>query len=220
MTPSESDDQPPSLEFDNLPTTVPDSSVLLIAKPAPLEESIPEIRILDHYVSPSECRIGVTVSTSAEQMIQHQTRLRPTLKSGQLGIIDARPTEQPSAPFQKYPIVSLSHPIELTRLVLALWELDKTLSTTSQTPHLAIQSLKPLLAEGNLERTIRGIKQLIDHHQSEPRIVVMGFEYTEHDDTTLSALKQVVDGVVWIEETTDGPLTAEYYKTRNRSRRS
>ncbi|GAB7020874.1 hypothetical protein JCM18750_37360 [Halostagnicola bangensis] len=206
-------------DIDELPANISESSALLVAKPSPLEDSLPEIRILDRYASPAECRIAVTTSTSAEKMIQQQTTLTPSLKSGRLGIIDASPTDQPSAPFQEYPVVSLSHPIELTRLVLALWELDKTLSPTSHTAHLTIQSLTPLLTEGDLERTIRGIEQLIDHHQPEPGLVVIGFEYTKHDDTTLSALKELVDGVVWIEETAGGSITAEYRNARNRSGR-
>lgn len=89
--------------------------------------------------------------------------------------------------------------VDLTRDVLVCWELETTLLRTAETTHMAVQSLAPLLAEHDLERACAPIEQLIDHRVASG-YTFLEFEYTDYDDTTLSALQEIVDGIVWVEE--------------------
>ncbi|MFC7216168.1 hypothetical protein ACFQO4_19070 [Saliphagus sp. GCM10025334] len=197
-----------AIDFEELPNSLTEDSVILVAKPAPLDEYAVSLRILDRFTSPAERRIIVTTAVSAERTIQQQIFLASP-ESGRFGVVDATPQNHPSSPFQKYPVVSLPHSVELTRLVLALWELEASMASDSQKTHFGIRSLTPLLADDGLERTISVLKHLIEG-RTDSGLVVLGFEYTKHDEDTLSALKEIVDGIVWIEEQTVGSISAEH----------
>ncbi|WP_425499142.1 DUF7504 family protein [Natronosalvus rutilus] len=203
-----SDEHLRALDFEGLPDSLTEDSVILVAKPAPLEEHAVSLRILDRYTSPEERRIVVTTAISAERTIRQQTALESP-DSGRFGVVDATPQNHPSSPFQKYPVVSLPHSVELTRLVLALWELEASMASDSRTTHFGIRSLTPLLADEGLERTISVLEHLIEG-RTDSGLVVLGLEYTRHNEATLSALREIVDGIVWIEERTDGSISAEY----------
>ncbi|USZ72498.1 hypothetical protein NGM15_04055 [Natronosalvus halobius] len=83
------------------------------------------------------------------------------------------------------------------------------MASDSHKTHFGIRSLTPLLADEGLERTISVLEHLIEG-RTDSGLVVLGLEYTKHDEATLSALREIVDGIVWIEERTDGSISAEY----------
>ncbi|WP_312908055.1 DUF7504 family protein [Natronosalvus caseinilyticus] len=208
MPTPDSDERLRAIDFEGLPNNLTEDSVILVAKPAPLEEYAVSLRILDRYTSPDDRRIVVTTAVSAERTIQQQTALASP-ESGRFGVIDATPQHQPSAPFQQYPVVSLPHSVELTRLVLALWELEASMASGSQQTHFGIRSLTPLLVDEGLGRTVSVLEHLIED-RSDSGLVVLGLEYTRHDEDTLAALRAIVDGIVWVEERTDGSISAAY----------
>lgn len=206
-------DDPPEIDFEDVPGTVPDGSTLLVAKPAPLEEYALTPRLVDRYANPDEGRLVVTTTVDADRTIRNHRAISAEA-SDRLGIVDASDRRQPSSPFQQYPTVSLPHPGELTRIVLALWELNATMSSTCNRTHVVVRSLTPILEEEPIERVARVIDQLADRKREDDGLLVVSVEYTAHDEATMSYLRELVDAVVWAEVAADGPLELEYRRAR------
>lgn len=207
---------PKTITLDSLPTDIPDGSAILVAKPASLLEHSLPLQITNRYAKPGDRRVVLTTTVDAERTIEQHLALSRGSPDERVGVVDVSGEDHPSAPFQKNPTVSLPDPSELTRIVMALWELGSTLSKRGSATHVVVRSLTPMLEAERLARVARVVEQLVERQRSVGGVAVFGIEYTSHDDRTMVELSEIVDGVVWVEETSDGQLRFDLQRSRNR----
>ncbi len=187
-----------------LPDELPDGSSILVAKPASLSDYALTLRVSDRYADPDDCRLILTTAVGAARTIDQHESVVTGSAERRFGVVDASDGHQPSAPFQEHPTVSLPNPSELTRIVLALQQLESTLSKDCATINVVVRSLSPILEGTRLEPVTRVVEQLIDRQRAAGGIAVFGLEYTRHDNRTMTALRDRVDAVVWVEDTPSG----------------
>lgn len=196
----------------DLPATLPDGSSILLATTTGLGEGGLALSVSERYADPGDCRLILTTEGDAERAIAgHRDLVDET--GGRLAVVDASESTDPSAPFQEYPTVSLPNPSELTRIVLALQQLESTLSADCETINVVVQSLSPVIEGSRLEHVSRVVDQLVDRQRSTGGVAVFGLEYTRHDADVLDALREAVDAVIWAEATGSGP-SLEFQRER------
>ena len=191
------------VDLSELPAALPAGSSVLVAKPDSLTEHALSLRISSRYADSDDARLVLTTAVDADRTIEQHQAIVADSSAGRLGVVDASEGYQPSAPFQECPTVSLPNPSELTRIVLALQQLESTLSAQTPTIDVVVRSLSPMLAGSRLEQVVRVVDQLVDRQRSTGGVAVFGLEYTRHDDRTMRELQELVDAVVWVEETAD-----------------
>lgn len=199
----------------DLPDELPDGSSILVAKPTSLTDHALTLRLSDRYADPDDCRLVLTTEIDAARTIDQHDEIADGSAAGRLGVVDATESHQPSAPFQEHPTVSLPNPAELTRIVLALQQLESTLSKDCETINVVVRSLTPMLDGSRLEQVIRVVEQLVERQRSAGGVAVFGMEYTRHGDRTMRALSDTVDAIVWVEESTNGPHL-DFQRARSR----
>nr|WP_306055354.1 hypothetical protein [Natronococcus sp. AD5] len=59
------------------------------------------------------------------------------------------------------------------------------------------------------------LENVIEHQRSHSCLTVFSVEYTEHSEPTMTALENLVDGVVRVEQTATGELRLDYHRARN-----
>lgn len=189
----------------DLPDSLADGASILLATPSALSDRRLALALSERYADPGDCRLVLTTEVDAERTIEdHRALVDET--GGRLGIVDASENHRPSAPFQEYPTVSLPNPSELARIVLALQQLESTLSADCETINVVVRSLSPLVEESRLDHVTRVVGQLVDRQRSTGGVAVFGLEYTRHDTATIAALRDAVDAVVWAEATDTGQV--------------
>lgn len=205
----------PSLDVpgdQDLPATLPDGSSILLATPAGLSEGGLALSVSERYADPGDCRLVLTTEDDAESAIaDHRELVDET--GGRLAVVDASESRDPSAPFQESPTVSLPNPTDLSRIVLAMQQLETTLSAECETINVVVQSLSPVLEGSRLEHVSRVVDQLVNRQSSTGGVAVFGLEYTRHDADALATLREAVDAVIWAEATGSGP-SLEFQRER------
>lgn len=202
---------------DEIPETLPDGSAICIAKPAPLVDYAIPLRVVNRYADRTECRIIVTSSVSADETIQQQQATDPSTDA-RLGIVNTTADEHLASLYQENPTISLPCPGELSQLALAVWDLHEALSSSCPKTHVIFRSLSPMLNEEPLERVTSVVEQVIDRQRADSSLTVCSIEYTKHDEATMAALKELVDGIIWVEQTEKRDLRFDYQRTRTRTR--
>lgn len=205
------------LGFEDVPDTLSTDSAICIAKPAPLAEYAVPLRITDRYTDRNDCRIIVTPSIGTDETVRQQQTITPS-GDYRMGIVDTTADEHLDALYQENPTIYLPHPGELSQISLAVWDLYEALSSSCSNTHVILRSLTPLLAEKRLERVTNVLERLIEHQRAHSNRLVFGIEYTEHDEATMAALRDLVDGIVWIEQASDRSLRLEYRRARTDGR--
>ena len=185
--------------LEDLPTDVPDGSSILVAKPAALTDRAVELQIAEHYAAPGSCHLVLSTDVDGAQTVEQYRSIGDEGTGGRCGVVDASDSDHPSAPFQTHPIVSLPNPADLSRIVLALQQLESTLAGSSPTINVVARSLTPVVERARHDQVMRVVEQLVERQRSAGGVAVFGLEYTRHDDRTMTALRRLVDAVVWVE---------------------
>lgn len=204
-----------TVDFEGIPDTISDDSTICIAKPAPLTEYALPLRITDRYAADNDCRIIVTSSVSAEETIRQQESLTRAAAS-RIGVVDTTADEYLESLYREHPTISIPRPGELSQLAIAVWDLHEALSTSCSKTHVILRSLTPILDTEPLERVTNVLEQLISQQRSRSGLTVFSIEYTEHDETTMAALEDLADGIIWVEQTGDRNLRFDYRRVRPR----
>nr|WP_126663559.1 hypothetical protein [Haloterrigena salifodinae] len=134
-----------------------------------------------------------------------------------LEIIDTTADEHLEALYQENPIISIPRSGDLTQVTLALWDLEESFSKTHPT-HVVLRSLTPILNDSSIEGVRNVLENVIEHQRSRSCLTIFSVEYTEHSEPTMAAPESLVDGVVWVEQTSNDELQLDYHRTRNTDR--
>nr|WP_136351010.1 hypothetical protein [Natronorubrum bangense] len=132
-----------------------------------------------------------------------------------LGVVDTTGEERLDALYQENPTIFLPRPGDLAQISIAVEELEESLSSSCSKTHVVLRSLTPILAESSLDGVRSILERIIEHQRSNSSLTVFSVEYTEHGKATMTALKKLVDGIVWIEQTTTDDLQLNYRRVRN-----
>lgn len=205
-----------ALQVDPLPHSQSDGSTVLVASTGNPSEYATCLRILCRYGTAADTTFVVTTIESADRTIETYTGLAAATDRPSLGIVDTTSEQQSvSALYGETPVVFTPSPGGLERLVLALSDLAGTASLSNGARHFVVRSLTPILKSASTTHVCTVLKR-ITGLRSETGLCLLGLDYTAHDEETITALADHVDGVLWVTHSAPNLLEFEYRPTRRR----
>lgn len=172
-----------------------------------------DLQILSEFGHPSDTAFVVTTTRSASTTVAELDALYEKSERPALGFVDTTSEHQSvSALFEGTPTIFTPAPGDLERLVLALSELTDRFPPGSSPRHLLIRSLTPILETTTTDRLCHVLER-IQGLRTQTGLCLFGIDYTAHDTATMTAITQVIDGILWITDTNDG-IAADYQQTR------
>lgn len=210
---------PEAIKIDPLPDSLSGGSTALVASTGDPAQHAICLRLLDWHGTAADTGVVVTTTESADQTIETYAALETETDQPSLGIVDTTSEQQSvSAPYGETPVVFTPSPGDLERLVLALSDVSETMSPSNGARHLVMRSLTPVLESAPTSRVCTVLER-ITGLRSEDGLCLIGLDYTAHDQETMTALADVVDGVLWITHSAPDQLEFNYQSTRNRYNR-
>lgn len=185
-------------------------TLLVAAAGSPTRDAL-TIRLLSEYGGSDATAHVVATTERAEATLDTYDSLAAT-EHPSLGIVDTRSANQyVSAVYDQPPVVFTPAPGDLERLVLAEIS-DRLPPATSH--HLVVRSLTPILETTPTER-VCSVLERITGLRSKTGLGLLGIDYTAHDESTMQAVAEPVDGVLWARHS-DGDVAFEYQSCSDR----
>ncbi|MFC3959251.1 DUF7504 family protein [Halovivax cerinus] len=205
------DDCTPSLpEF---PDAVGTGATILVAGTVDPSTCALGLRALCQYGRTDESAFVVTTTESADRTSTVYDRLCPS-GGPSIGLVDTTSESQYLASlYGGTPTVFTPSSADLERIVIGLSELSESMSPNPDSRHLIVRSLTPILDHSSTGR-VSDVLQRIAGLRTGSGIGFYGLTYTEHDEETIAALAQHVDGILWVTGGVDTPLTFDYQSAR------
>lgn len=211
---------PLDLEVDPLPESLSGGSTVLIASAGDPSQYAVSLRILGSYGAIEDTAFVVTTTESVDQTIKTYTRLGTEFDQPSLRIVDTTSQQQSiSDLYGETPVVFTPSPDDLERLVLALSELSGDTSPPNGERHFAVRSLTPILSAAPIDR-VSTVLERITGLRSENGLGLIGIDYTAHDEATMEAVADHVDGILWVSHPSPNQITFDYQPRRGRNSQS
>jgi KaiC/GvpD/RAD55 family RecA-like ATPase len=209
-----------ALQGDAFPSGLTPGLTVLIAGADDPSRYAVGLRVLCQYGHADDAAIVVTTTESVDQTIETYEMICPDSDRPSLSLVDTT-AEQPSvaALYQEPPIVFIPSPDDLERLVLALSDLTGARSPSNGTRHLVIRSLTPILKNASTARVCTVLER-ISGLRTGTGLCLLGLEYTAHDEKTMAALAEQVDGILWVTQAAENHLGFEFRPTKDRHNHS
>lgn len=208
------------LQVDALPDGLGGGSTVLVASAGDPSRYAVGLRILATHGTAEDTAFVVTTTESAGQTIETYEALGAKAALPSLGIVDTTSEHQSvSALYGETPVVFTPSSGDLERLVMALSDLSGNTSPSNGARHLIVRSLTPILQSASTAR-VRTVLARITGLRSETGLCLIGLDYTAHDEETMTAVVEHVDGVLWVTQPSPDRLAFEYQSTRGRHSRS
>lgn len=207
------------LQVDTLPDSLRGGSTVLVATAGdPLQYTV-LLRMLSVHGTAADTALVVTTTESAHLTIETYEGLGVETDRPSLGIVDTTSEHQSvSALYGETPVIFTPSPADLERLVIALSDLSDNTSSSNGARHLVIRSLTPILESASLAHVCTVLDRITDL-RSETGLCLIGLDYSAHDEETMTAIADHVDGVIWVTNPSSDRLAFEYQPTRgHRSR--
>ncbi|MEF8841281.1 MAG: hypothetical protein V5A62_06590 [Haloarculaceae archaeon] len=209
-----------ALRVDPLPEGLGDGSTVLVAVAGDPSRYAVSLRVLVAQGTTGDTGLVVTTTESADRTIAVYTSLESETEWPSIGIVDTTSEQQfLSALYGETPVVFTPSPGDLERLVLALSDLCDNTMPTSGARHLLVRSLTPILDTSPTSR-VGAVIERISGLRSESGLCLLGIDYTAHDQETMTAIADLVDGVLWVTHPSSDRLAFDYQPTRGRHSRS
>lgn len=175
------------------------ATVLVATAGSPADYDI-DLEALATFGTGLDTAIVVTTATPATETIEAFAARTGVSERPALKLVDATGTRPAyGAPYDEIPILSTTGPDDLERLLVALADLTESSVRSPARRHLVVRSLSPLL-EANPVKRITTVLERIRAYRSSSGLCLFGFDYTNHDESTLATLSDHVDGILWIRE--------------------
>lgn len=211
---------PAALHLENLPDSLSGGSTVPVANAVDPAQVAISLRILCARGTAADTAFVVTTTDSAEQTIETYGQLGTETTRPSLRIVDTASVQQSvSALYGEPPVVFTPSPGDLERLVLALSDLSEHSTPSSGARHLVVRSLTPILESAPTARVCTVLER-ITGLRSETGLCLLGLDYTTHDEETMAAVGNCVDGVLWVTRPSRDRLTFEYRPSNGRYSRS
>lgn len=195
------------------PDSLATGSTVLVANAGDPAQSAVGLRLLCQYGQADDTALIVTTTESADQTIETHERLCSSNRPS-LGIVDTTSREQSvSALYGETPVVFTPSPGDLERLVIALSDLSGNGPSSSETRHLCVRSLTPILEQSSTSRVCQVLER-VTGLRSETGLCLLGLDYTAHGEETMAAIAEQVDGILWVTQPTPTRLEFEYQPAR------
>lgn len=184
------------------------STVLVAGAVEPAKYAV-TLRALAHFGGADDTGLVVTTTENAEQTGQRYDIICQDAAGPALAFVDTT-ADRPSAAslYGDQPVVVIPAPGDLERLVIGLSDLTGNQPPASGTRHLAVRSLTPLL-ENASTADVCTILERVQGLRTGSGLTLFGLDYTAHDEATMSALIEHVDGILWVTEKA-GEVEFEY----------
>jgi len=203
-------------DVDLLSDTLSGSTVLVAHADDPSQSAV-SLRILETRGAAADTAFVVTTTEGVDQTIATYEQLGTRTARPSLRIIDTVSEQQSiSALYDETPAVFIPSPGDLERLVIALSELTENMGTKTGDRHLIVRSLSPILAAAPIDH-VETVLERITGLQSTSGLCLLGFDYTAHDEKTMRAVADHVDGILWISKTTTEEIDFEYQSLHNQT---
>lgn len=203
-----------TVNIDSFPKSLATGSTVLIASAGDPSHYAIGLRALCQFAGVDDAALVVTTTESADQTIEKYLDCCPAAARFSLGLVDTTSEHQSvSSIYGEIPIVFTPAPGDLERLVLALAELSGNTQTSKRTHHLLVRSLTPILETSSTSRVSRVLER-ITGFRSETGLCLFGLDYTAHDEETMAAVTELVDGVLWVTQPSPDRLELEYQLAR------
>lgn len=189
------------------------ASVLVASAGDPSQHAV-DIRALCRYGSSTDRALIVTTTVNAEQTTETIAHFCSETERPALGFVETT-SNQPSvaAIYDETPVQLTPSPGDLERLVVALTELSTDSPPTDRERHLIVRSVTPLLEAASTVRVCRVLER-ISGLRTEGGLCLWGIDYTAHDEETMAAVTERVDGVLWVTQGDPDKLQLEYKPSR------
>jgi hypothetical protein len=163
----------------------------------------------------------VTTTEGAIETLERYEQLCPESNRPSLGFVDTTGT-QPSAPalYRDASTVFIPSPGDLERLVIGLSDVSENTPPADGARHLVIRSLTPILDVTPTSDVCTVLDRIVGL-RSESGLCILGIDFTAHDEETIRAVAEYVDGILWVSESSSEILDLEYESIESQpSRRS
>jgi hypothetical protein len=198
------------------PESLTAGATVLLASAGDPSQYLVDLRALCRYGTADDVAFVITTTMSVEDIIDAYDQLCPPSDRPALRFVDTTSAGQSvSVLYGEPPVVLIPSLDDLERLVLGLSDLSGTHPPATGARHLVIQSLTPLL-ETTATAHVCSILERITGLRSERGLCLLGLDYTAHDEATMSALTEHVEGILWVTQTATDRLDLEYQPGRGR----
>jgi len=205
-----------ALQVDPLPENLSGGSTVLVASAGDPSQYAVGLRILCAQGTAEDTAFVITTTESADRTIEVYDTLGVDSERPSLGIVDTVSVQQSvSALYDEIPVVFTPSAGDLERLVMALSNLVDTSPPTKGARHLVVRSLTPILAASSVDQ-LSTVLDRITGLRSETGLALLGIDYTAHDEETMTAMAELVDGVLWVTQPDPDRLAFDYQPTRTR----
>lgn len=183
---------------------------LLVAESGDLRHHDVALRLLAAQSDPAEGVAVVATKTSSEAVLGDFELLETDDAADVLGVVDAVSHDQNlPASYRKTPISHVPGPQDVARISLALSDLTRQSEREDRRRHLVVQSLTPLLETSDPDVVCRFIRRATRDSRVVDGFSILTVDFTDHDERTMTRLRDCSDFVLWVEESPDDTLDFE-----------
>lgn len=199
-----------------LPDTLTGGGCVLVASAGDPTDHDIDLQVLCRYGNADDTALVVTTTDGADRTVETYDRLCSSVDRPALELVDTT-AQKPSvsAPYGDPPTVVTPSPGDLERLVMALSELAGPTPPSNGTRHFVVRSLTPILERAPTDR-VCSVLARITGLRSDGGLCLLGIDYTAHDEETMAAVTDRVDGVLWVKRVTADGVDLEYRSARDR----
>lgn len=217
VIPSKSSRDSRHVDADSFPSGLSVGSTVLVAGTFDPSKFAIGLRALDHYGSVDDTALVVTTTDGADETVATYEDVCDQSTAPSLGIVDATSERQSvTALYEEVPVVFVTAPSDLERIVVGLSDLTGARPPSSGTRHLLVRSLTPILESTPVDE-VCPVLDRITGLRTDDGITVLGIDYTAHDQEKMTALSTHVDGILWV---SDRGETVEFEFDRSVGRRN
>lgn len=216
---SEQTEDPIDVAVESFPERLAAGSTVLIAGPVDPTRYALGLRALCRFGAGEDTALVVTTTEGAGETTSTYEALSDPASNPALAYVDTVSERQNvTAAYEERPVVYVTTPGDLERIVVGLSNLTGTGSPSSGTRHLLVRSLTPILDAADIEEVRAWVDRIIGLRTA-TGIGVLGIDYTAHSEEVVSTLAETVDGAIWFSGTADSGITFEYRPTTGRYNR-
>ncbi|MFD1589339.1 hypothetical protein ACFR9U_20375 [Halorientalis brevis] len=213
----ESDQQRVQPSVSELPDSLGEGTTLLLCPFDPTAHDL-SLLALAEFGESTDTGVIVTTTRGVEKTIETYTALDDANAQPSICIVDTVSEQQSiSAMYETVPTVFTPSAEDVERLVLALSDLTRNRTPDDGERHLVVPSLTPLLANASVSQ-ITDVLDRITGLRTAGGFGLFGLDYTEHDESTVSAVASAVDRVLWVTKQADDEFAFELRSTRGELR--
>lgn len=214
--PSEPTTERVLLQPDTLPATLSTGATILVASDGDPTEQALGLQLLSWFGGSDDTALVVTTDQGADQTVSQFEHVSEGENRPSLGLVDTVSKAQSLSSLYGEPrVVFTPSNGDLTRLVVGLAQLSGDQPPSTGERHLLVRSLTPILETTDTDQ-VCSVLQQITGVRTEAGISVLGLDCTAHERSTITALGEQVEGILWVTSESDGGFDVEYQPTNDR----